>query len=561
MVTNPEKFHSLNSKRKILIVDDEFINRELLGNVLKQDYEVIYAENGVEALDRILEYKDVLSLVLLDLLMPKMDGIEVLKRKKEDPSIAAIPVIVLTSDHESEVECLKLGAVDFIYKPYPQESVIKARINRTIELYEDREIINTTERDPLTGLYHRDFFFSYAEQYDQFNKDRAMDAILLDIYHFHMLNERYGRAFGDRVLCIIADELKKCLASSEGIVSRIEADTFLLYCPHGHDYNKILKGVTDALSKDNRVNIQIRMGVYPEADKSMDIERRFDRAKAAADTLRGSHLTTVAFYDDSLYRKEIFEEQLIEDFDEAMKNDQFMVYYQPKFDITGDEPVLTSAEALIRWNHPIHGMIPPHTFIPIFEKNGLIYELDSFVWRSAAKQVNEWYKRFGVTLPVSVNVSRIDMYDPHLELMFKQIIEENEISTKELLLEITESAYTQDSKQIIETVNALRDMGFRIEMDDFGTGYSSLNMISVLPIDVLKLDMQFVKNAFREDGDTGMLEIILDIADYLKVPVIAEGVETKEQMMSLKQMGCDIIQGYYFSKPVPADEFEKFIKK
>ncbi|MBO7677797.1 MAG: response regulator, partial [Erysipelotrichaceae bacterium] len=117
MVTNPEKFHSLNSKRKILIVDDEFINRELLGNVLKQDYEVIYAENGVEALDRILEYKDVLSLVLLDLLMPKMDGIEVLKRKKEDPSIAAIPVIVLTSDHESEVECLKLGAVDFIYKP------------------------------------------------------------------------------------------------------------------------------------------------------------------------------------------------------------------------------------------------------------------------------------------------------------------------------------------------------------------------------------------------------------------------------------------------------------
>ena len=153
------------------------------------------------------------------------------------------------------------------------------------------------------------------------------------------------------------------------------------------------------------------------------------------------------------------------------------------------------------------------------------------------------------------------MYDPHLELMFKQIIEENEISTKELLLEITESAYTQDSKQIIETVNALRDMGFRIEMDDFGTGYSSLNMISVLPIDVLKLDMQFVKNAFREDGDTGMLEIILDIADYLKVPVIAEGVETKEQMLSLKQMGCDIIQGYYFSKPVPADEFEKFIKK
>ena len=148
-------------------------------------------------------------------------------------------------------------------------------------------------------------------------------------------------------------------------------------------------------------------------------------------------------------------------------------------------------------------------------------------------------------------MSRIDMSDPHLIDTFEGIIKENGLSTKDILLEITESAYTKDSDQIIETVNNLRDLGFKVEMDDFGTGYSSLNMISVLPIDVLKLDMQFIRSAFTQQKDTKMLEIIIDIADYLSVPVIAEGVETEEQMLALKQLGCDLIQGYYFPNRFP----------
>lgn len=249
----------------------------------------------------------------------------------------------------------------------------------------------------------------------------------------------------------------------------------------------------------------------------------------------------------------------MDEFPKALAEKQFQVYYQPKFDIRGDKPILASAEALVRWFHPTLGMISPGKFIPLFEEDGLIAKLDEFVWRSAAEKIAEWKSKFGVSLPVSVNFSRAEMYDPDLVDKMKKITEDNGFSTKELYLEITESAYVSDSHQIVDRVKALRDSGFFIEMDDFGSGYSSLNMISELPIDALKLDMVFIRTAFDKHHDTRMISIVIDIADYLGVPVIAEGVETEEQYLELKKLGCTIIQGYYFSKPVPADEFEKFI--
>ena len=236
-------------------------------------------------------------------------------------------------------------------------------------------------------------------------------------------------------------------------------------------------------------------------------------------------------------------------------------FNQPKYNVKGEKPVLTSAEALVRWDHPDFGFISPSEFIPLFEDNGLIQKLDNYVWNKAASQIKEWKNRFGISLPVSVNISRVDMYDPQLVETFKEIVEKNGITCEELLLEITESAYTEDANQIIRVVKDLRAIGFKVEMDDFGTGYSSLNMISDLPIDVLKLDMQFIRQAFSKRKDTKLLEIIIEIANYLCATVVAEGVETEEQMLSLKEIGCDIIQGFYFSKPVAPEEFEGFIKE
>ena len=561
MLNSQVRFHAANGKRQILVADDEMINREILGHLLQADYEVLFAENGREALDLARENRDTLSLVLLDLLMPVMSGMEVLQEMKSDPALEQLPVIVVTSDQSAEIASLGVGAADFISKPYPQPGVILARVRRTIELSEDRQIILSTERDPLTGLYNREYFYRYAEQLDQHHKHLEMDAIVLDVNHFHVINERHGKAYGDAVLRHIGESVRSMVSESGGIVCRREADTFMVYCPHRMDYRDILENASEGLDGEGSGSrVRLRMGVYAVVDKSIDIERRFDRAKSASDTVRNNYSKAIGIYDDALRRQELYEEQLIDDFRAALRDRQFVVFYQPKFDIRPDIPVLSSAEALVRWKHPNLGMISPGVFIPLFEENGLIQELDEYVWRTAAAQIRDWRNRFGISVPVSVNVSRIDMYDPNLIATFQSIMAEYGLTPKEFLLEITESAYTEDSAQIISTVNRLRALGFQIEMDDFGTGYSSLNMISSLPIDALKLDMKFIRNAFRDGKDTRLIEVIIDIADYLEVPVIAEGVETEEQLMTLKAMGCDIVQGYYFSKPVPPEEYECFVE-
>ncbi|MBQ8972324.1 MAG: EAL domain-containing protein, partial [Clostridia bacterium] len=563
MLDSHVKFHSANGKRLVLIVDDEAINREMLSFVLNDQYELIYAENGEQALALVNTHFDTLSLVLLDLNLPDIHGLDILRTIKADPHLSHLPVIVLTSDKEAEVESLTIGASDFIPKPYPMPKVVLARVLRSIELSEDRDIIRSTERDHLTGLYNREYFYRYAEQFDMHHKDMSMDAIVVDVNHFLIINERYGRDYADGVLRRIGERVREIVKDSGGIVCRREADTFLVYCPHRTDYLAILENASRGLSgvdgADNRV--RLRMGVYSEVDKSIDIERRFDRAKLAADTVRNSFVKAIGIYDNALHESEIFTERLLEDFQRAVDEKEFQVYYQPKFDIRPAEPVLCSAEALVRWKHPQLGMISPGVFIPLFENNGLVQRLDSYIWREVARQQREWKDRIGFSVPVSINVSRIDMLDTKLVEHMRALLEEFRLEYGDMHLEITESAYTQDSEQIIETVNQLREAGFMIEMDDFGSGYSSLNMISTLPVDALKLDMQFIRNAFSERRDTRMLEVVIEIADSLGVPTIAEGVETAEQMFTLKAMGCDIVQGYYFSRPIPVDEYEKFLLK
>ena len=554
-------FHSANGKRMILIVEDEFINQEMLRFMLEDNYELLIADTGSAALEIVQGNSQTLSLILLDLNLPDMSGLDVLRQVKATPETSHIPIIVMTAEKDAEVESLTIGAIDFIPKPYPQPKVVLARVLRTIELSEDRDIIRSTERDHLTGLYNREYFYRYAAQFDVYHKETATDAIVLDINHFHMINERYGKAFGDEILRRIGEKVREAVKDDGGIVCRREADTFLVYCPHRQDYSTILENASIMLGMKGRdeTRIRIRMGVYSEVDKTIDIERRFDRAKLAADTVKNNFARAIGIYDNTLHDSEIFAEQLLEEFPAAIRERQFQVYFQPKFDIRPEEPVLSSAEALVRWKHPELGMVSPGTFIPLFEKNGLIQELDEYVWRAAAAQVHEWKERLGISVPVSVNVSRIDIYDPFFVEKMVSIVKDNDLDYKELLLEITESAYTEDSERIVEKVRQLRELGFRIEMDDFGSGYSSLNMISSLPIDALKLDMQFIRNAFRERKDTRLLEVVIQLADSLEVPTIAEGVETAEQLLTLKTMGCDIVQGYYFSRPLPADEFEKFV--
>ena len=564
MLKSHEKyFSSTDGKRQILVVDDEQINREILGFMLQDEYDVLYAADGEEALEMIRSHVHTLSLVLLDLMMPKLDGFHLMDILRSDDELKHIPYIVLTSEKSAEVNSLKNGASDFIAKPFDQPEVIQARIQRTIELAEDKDIIQSTERDPLTSLFNREFFYRYVEQYDLHNPNANMDALSLDINHFHMINELYGWDFGDEVLSRIGNKVREMMAESGGIAGRIDADMFLVYFPSGADYEKLQEELCKDLLAGKKSNkVKLRLGVYPNVDRTVKIERRFDRAKQAADTIRDSYTRFVAYYDASLLQKELRNERLIESLDTAIAEHQFRIYYQPKYDITEEEPRLRSAEALIRWQHPEFGMVSPGVFIPLFEEKGLIQKVDRFVWEEAARQMAAWKDKYGIEIPVSVNVSRIDVYAPDFVDNFKALVARYGLRPENYFLEITESAYTEDSEQLLGVVERVRAEGFPVEMDDFGSGYSSLNMISTLPIDALKMDMNFIRNMHtRGSKNNRIIELMIDIAHYLGVPVVAEGVETREQVELLRHMGCNIVQGYYFSKPVTPEEFETFIEK
>ena len=553
--------NSVIPKRRILIVDDEYINREILGNILSAHYEVSYAENGAQAFEMVSDRRTRYSLILLDLLMPEMDGFEFLEKVKADERLMSIPVIVMTSEKPAEVRSIKCGADDFITKPYDMPEVILARVERIIQLYEDKSIIRSAEKDDLTGLYTREFFREYVGQVDNSVGDKSMDAVVLNIEHFHMLNEMYGRKIGDEVLTKTADMIKSLVGNDICVGCRPMADYYFLYVEHHDSYDDYFGGIQDELEKYSQIpKIRIRIGIYQDVDKSVPIEVRFDHAKLACDRIRGDYSRNISFYSKELNDRDLYNERLISDIDEAIANKNLIVYYQPKYSIQSNAPELRSAEALIRWDHPKLGMISPGDFIPLFESNGLIQKLDRYVWQEAAAQIRKWKEKFGIAIPISVNVSRVDIHDPELENRLEKLLQDNQITENELMLEITESAYSEDADGLTEVVNRLRNRGFKIEMDDFGSGYSSLNMLTTIPIDVLKMDMKFVRNMTKDEKSLKLVGLVIEISDFLDVPVIAEGVEEEAEYVILKNMGCEIIQGYYFSKPVPPEEFEQFIE-
>ena len=551
----------LRRRHLVLVVEDQEINRDVLGMILEDDYDVIYAENGEEGLEQMRSHLDKLSIVLLDLMMPVMDGFEVLRHMRGDPELASMPVIVLTAEKNAELRALQLGAADFITKPFAAHEVILARVARIIELCDGRNLISAAERDKLTGLYNRGFFFEYAERIYRYHPELHMDALSLDIERFHSVNELNGREFGDRVLRAIGEEIKDFLSKTEGIASRIEADRFDIFCLHRENYHEVLGGLQKAVNAmSDRVNVRLRMGVKPWSE-GVEPSLMFDRARVACNMVRGSYKTHLMVFDDDMRERELFQQRLLNDLRRAVEEHQFIVYFQPKYNIQCDPPRLSSAEALIRWRHPELGMISPGTFVPLFERNGLIHVVDNYVWEQTVRQIAAWRDRLGMTLPVSVNRSRTDIFDPALEKNLLHLVESNGLTPKELKLEVTESAYTDSASQLISVIENLRGYGFEIEMDDFGSGYSSLNMLSSLPIDVLKMDMRFIQNVREDVREFRLVELILDIARYLDVPVVAEGVETAEQLALLRKAGCELVQGYYFSKPVPPEEFEKLILK
>ncbi len=425
---------------------------------------------------------------------------------------------------------------------------------------ERQQLISATESDELTGLFSRGFFYEYARRLIKNNPDLKTDAIVLNIEQFHLVNELNGRAYGDSVLKSLGEEIQAFLDETTGIASRIEADRFDIICKQVENYQGLLDRFQGRLNEVSRTaSIRLRMGVMPWQE-GMEPDQAFDRAWSACNMVRGSNRHLMV-YNEEIRARANYSQRLLNDLRRAVEQREFKVFYQPKYDIQSEPPRLASAEALVRWQHPELGLVPPNDFIPLFEGNGQISVVDNYVWAETAKQIAAWKEKFGVVLPVSVNLSRVDMFDPKLEEILDGLVDGNGLTCKDLKLEVTESACTDNAEELLKVMNHLRAKGYEIEMDDFGSGYSSLNMLSSMPVDVLKMDRGFIKNIEHSAQDFRLVELILDIAKNLKMPVIAEGVETENQLTMLKNAGCDFVQGYYFSRPVPPEEFEKFIAK
>ena len=555
------KSKQIQRPKLVLIVDDQEINRDVLGSILEDDYELLYAENGEEALKIMREQRERLSIVLLDLMMPVLNGFEVLETVRNDELLRQIPIIVLTAERSAELQALQMGASDFIPKPFDEQEVILARVSRVVELSEGRQLISAAEHDKLSMLYTRNFFMEYAERIFQYHPELHMDAVVINIEQFHSINALNGRNFGDRVLQVIGEEINAFLAGTEGIASRFEADRFAIYCMQQPDYRALLNRFQDRVNRLTRkVSIRLRMGVRTW-QKGVEPLTMFDHARAACNRVRGDFQNPLMFYDDDMRMKELLNQRLLNDLHSAADERQFKVFYQPKYDIQADPPRLASAEALIRWKHPELGMISPGEFIPLFEGNGLISVVDNFVWKEAAAQITAWREKYGFTLPVSVNVSRADVFDPTLVERLAELVESNGLDYGSIKLEVTETAYTDDANQVLDVIRRLRERGFEIEMDDFGSGYSSLNMLSDMPVDVLKMDMKFIRNIENSETDRKLVTLILDIAKFLDVSVVAEGVETEGQLAILRSGNCDLVQGYFFSRPLPPEEFEQLIRR
>lgn len=427
------------------------------------------------------------------------------------------------------------------------------------QVREGREIISEAERDPLTSLYNRNFFLIYSNRLYREDPEKEMDAVVINIDRFHSVNAIHGRDFGDQVLRGLGKEINAIANESEGIAGRFEADRFDIYCLHRDDWQTRLEQLQEKMDiMFHNASIHLRMGVKPW-QKGLEPVFQFDRARTACNKARGDYKSQVVIYDAAMGHREERDQRLINDLSRALENCEFEVYYQPKYDIQCEEPLLSSAEALVRWNHPELGFIPPDEFIQLFEQSGQISSLDNYVWEQTVHQMAVWRDRYGKVLPVSVNLSRIDVFDPKLSATLDGLVARYGLSSHDLKLEVTESAYTENAEQLVKVIEELRGKGYEIEMDDFGSGYSSLNMLSSMPVDILKMDMAFIRNIERNEKDFRLVELIVDIAHYLKVPVIAEGVETERQLNLLKNAGCSLVQGYYFSRPLPADEFAKKI--
>ena len=423
------------------------------------------------------------------------------------------------------------------------------------EVRKANNMIALLEQDELTELYCASAFYRKARERICENAETDYDIIVLDIRNFKMINEIFGRKTADYLLQSLALFLYGLDEEEESVMARVPADIFYILIPEDvHFYEVIEREVSEFFSSyPLPFHLQAQVSVYPVKDRKVPIEQMCDRAKMALNSDNLQNEIEVVFYNESLHEKLISQNRLLDSVQDAIKNREFRLYLQSKVSMVTGEVI--GAEALIRWIHPKIGFISPGEFIPLLEKEGHIYEVDKFIWEEACKVLKERKDKGLKELPISVNVARGDFYEKDLCEFLKYLIDKYELKPEQLHLEIIERAYVTDSDNIFRVLTELREEGFCIEMDDFGIGESSLSMLAEMPVNVLKLDRKFLVAGLDDKRHIEVIRCIINLAKVLDINIIAEGVETQEQVDLLLSMGCTCAQGFFYAKPEPGGYF------
>lgn len=547
------------SRRKLLIIEDNELNRKLLAELLEDSFDVMTAVNGEEGLKLLGEnYRDI-SAVLLDVSMPICDGFQFLERIKGDVMLSSVPVIVITGSNrpEDEVRCLELGAVDFIRKPY-NVRIVKGKINSVIKLRESAIVLSALEYDELTGLYIRQAFFHHAKTLMRFKQEEKFHVVVADVKNFKWINGTYGEKTGDQVLTYLGDTYKSHV--HKGMVARYGGDQFvaIIYGDIKIRPEQVERAICEIEEKAPIPNLVVNYGIYEDVDKTLSLTLICDRAFLALKSIQDDYEHQFAFYDKEMGRKHSQERMMENGFDDAIRNEEFVVYLQPKYSVATEE--IVGAEALVRWKKEDGTMVSPGEFIPLYEKDGLIVRLDEYVFRKVCELQRDHMKAGRKLIPISVNLSRASIHYENMIQRYVRIVEENGIPFSAVPIELTETAALYNM-QIKELTEKMVEAGFELHMDDFGSGYSSMTSLNQLPFDTLKLDKSLIDYIENSRGRE-VIRHTIALAHSLGMQVLAEGVEKADQVEILRTLDCDEIQGFYYSRPVPWQEFdENFVNK
>lgn len=429
--------------------------------------------------------------------------------------------------------------------------------NVTESIKNYREMVHRANFDELTGIYNEAHFHEIARKLLEENPDTEFVMTCSSVEKSRVFKELFGREKYNDYLIRTAEALRTGLAPIPNCVyGRIgEADFYIMMPKKVFDPQELLNAIDEVAKayNTNNFNLIIKAGVYEITEPSQDMLAICNKASTACDTIKGDYGKRILWFDENIQKESMLRERYNAELSKAIEHGEIQIYLQPQVDNTGK---VIGAEALARWVHREDGLIPPAHFIPFFEMNGRITELDICIWRQACEKLKEWKEKGRDDLHISVNISAKDLYALDIYEHYVSLVKEYGIDTRNLKLEITESAIINDLKQHVRLVQRLQEAGFEIEMDDFGSAYSSFNMLKDICVDVLKIDMKFLGDTENEERSHAILKSIVDLSKELHMKTVAEGVETEEQLHFLKEVGCDIYQGYYFSKPMSVADFE-----